>query len=296
MTTTQTVDSTAALTERDHVRGSRRARITLIEYGDFDCPYCAQAFPLVKKLTVEFASDLRLVFRHNPRADWHGSGRLAAQAAEAAGLQGQFWPMHDLLFEQTPRLSEIDLRSYASALRLDLNLFDAHLHAPAVLERVRQDQLRGLRSGVVGTPSFFINGQHYKRQVDYEPLRASIQSALDALPRPAKKPVRRRDATGHLDPRYQALLLKQSGRSGDADQARAFFARARSADSLAERLGEEAVEAATRGGEEAEDRFDQVVPEENGGPFVETSPEVEFAAGTDASNIRGATREPFPKT
>jgi protein-disulfide isomerase len=296
MTTTQTVDSTAVLTERDHVRGSRRARVTLIEYGDFDCPYCVQAFPLVRKLTAEFAGELRLVFRHNPRGAWNESGRLAARAAEAAGLQGQFWPMHDLLFERSRRLSEVELRGYASALRLDLNLFDAHLHAPAVLERVRQDQLRGLRSGVVGTPSFFINGQHYERQVDYEPMRAAIQSVLDALPRPAKKPVRRRDATGHLDPRYQALLLKQSGRSGDADQTRAFFARARSADDLAERLGEEAVEAATGGGEEAEDRFDEVVPEENGGPFVETSSEVEFAAGTDASNIAGAKREPFPKT
>ncbi len=202
--------------------------------------------------------------------------------------------MHDLLFEHPRRMSETDLRGYASRCGSTSTCSTrtcTHLPCSSGSARI---ELRGLRSGVVGTPSFFINGQHYKRQVDYEPLRAAIRSALDALPRPAKKPVRRRDATGHLDPRYQALLLKQSGRSGDADQARAFFARARSADSLAERLGEEAVEAATRGGEEAEDRFDQVVPEENGGPFVETSPEVEFAAGTDASNIPGASASPSP--
>jgi hypothetical protein len=109
-------------------------------------------------------------------------------------------------------------------------------------------------------------------------------------------PLRRRDATGHLDPNYEAKLRGETGHSRSEDDARAFMTRAKSSDAFAEELGEEFVETATSGEDEAEDVFNQTVPEDAGGPFVETSGKQEFAHGTDASNIKGATREPFPKT
>jgi len=109
-------------------------------------------------------------------------------------------------------------------------------------------------------------------------------------------PVRRRDATGHLDPEYEAKLRAETGHSRNKDDARAFVAGAKSKDGFAEELGEEFVEAATSGEDQKEDAFNQSVPEDSGGPFVETSGKKEFAHGTDASNIKGATREPFPKT
>jgi len=109
-------------------------------------------------------------------------------------------------------------------------------------------------------------------------------------------PVRRRDATGHLDPAYEAKLRAETGHSRGADDARAFLGGARSNEPLSEQLGEEFVETATSGEDEGEDVFNQTVPEDSGGPFVETTGSTEFAHGTDASNIKGATREPFPKT
>lgn len=108
--------------------------------------------------------------------------------------------------------------------------------------------------------------------------------------------VRRRDGTGHLDPAYEAALLAESGQSRDPDDARAFLGRARSPEALSEQLGEEFVETVTGAQDEGEEVFNQIVPEESGGPFVETDARTEFAHGTDASNIKGATREPFPKT
>ncbi|HEV8547893.1 MAG TPA: hypothetical protein VGQ57_02675 [Polyangiaceae bacterium] len=110
------------------------------------------------------------------------------------------------------------------------------------------------------------------------------------------EPIRRRDATGHLDPDYEAKLLAETGHARTADDARAFLAGAHSKDALSEQLGEEFVETATSGEDEGEEIFNQTVPEDQGGPFVETSGNTEFAHGTDASNIKGATREPFPKT
>ena len=115
-------------------------------------------------------------------------------------------------------------------------------------------------------------------------------------PKQPKQPIRRRDGSGHLDPDYEAALLEESGKSRDPDDAKAFLGQARSTDAFAEQLGEEWVETATSGEDESEEIFNQEVAEDAGGPFVETSGSTEFAHGTDASNIKGATREPFPKT
>jgi hypothetical protein len=300
------------VSERDHLRGASGAPTTLVEYGDFDCPFCAQAYPVVRELLQRFDKQLCFVFRHNPRGELHPHARLAAQAAESAALQGRFWAMHDTLFEHRNALEEQALISYANQLHLNIDQFTEGLRSPAVVARVRQDEVGGLRSGVIGTPTFFINGVHFRDKPDFETLAQAIESAgranhdvrteakekAHAQPTARAKamPFRRRDGSGHLDPKYEALLLRESGRSRTPDDDRAFLNGPHSSDSLAEQLGEEFLQTATSGEYEAEDVLDQVVPEENGGPFVETSASTEFAHGTDASNIKDATREPFPKT
>jgi protein-disulfide isomerase len=162
---------------RDHVRGAPHGRVTLVEYGDFDCPFCAEAYPVVRALLEQFDKQLRFVFRHNPRGEEHPHARLAAQAAEAAALQGQFWPMHDLLFEHTGALEEQALSRYALSLGLERSKFEADLRSPEVRARVREDEVGGLRSGVIGTPTFFINGMHFRDKPDL----ATLGSALEAL-------------------------------------------------------------------------------------------------------------------
>jgi protein-disulfide isomerase len=171
------MDLHVPVSARDHVRGAPHGRLTLVEYGDFDCPFCAEAYPVVRALLEQFDHQLRFVFRHNPRGELHPHARLAAQAAEAAALQGQFWPMHDLLFEHTGALEEPALLGYAHTLELERGKFEADLHSPAVRERVREDEVGGLRSGVIGTPTFFINGAHFRDKPD----RATLGGALEAL-------------------------------------------------------------------------------------------------------------------
>ncbi len=285
------------VSDRDHVLGAPSALTTLVEYGDFDCPYCQAAAPVVPKLLKHFAGALRFVFRHNPLGDLHPHARIAAQAAEAAALQGKFWPMHERLFAHPHALDEASLVAHAAAIGLDAARFAADLHSHALLQRIREDEAGGLRSGVVGTPTFFINGVHFRDKPDYDTLLQAI-TALHAAPHKHEKHVeiQRRDGSGHLDPSYRAKLLAESGSSHEVGDDRAFINTAHSRDALAEGLGEEFVETATSGQDEGEEIQDQIVTEESGGPFVETDGGTEFAHGTDASNIKGATREPFPKT
>ena len=291
------VDLKTPVTAKDHAIGAPEAPVTLVEYGDFDCPFCARAQPVVKRLVQHFGPKLRFVFRHNPRGEEHPHAHSAAEAAEAAALQGKFWPMHDRLFERQNALEQRDLTGYARELELDVKRFEADMRSPAVVKRVKEDEVGGLRSGVIGTPTFFVNGVHFRDKPDFE----SLSAAIDALLGPTKatktaKEFHRRDATGHLDPKYQAFLLNESGASPNDEDERAFVGGSHSNDALAEQLGEEFVESATSGQDDADDRFDQVVPEENGGPFVETSGETEFADDDEPPNIHEATREPFPKT
>lgn len=164
----------APVTTRDHVRGPLDAPVTIVEYADFACPFCAAAHPVLQQLQARFRRELRLVFRHNPRGELHPGAHLAAQAAEAAGLQGQFWPMHDALFERAGAVSERALLRTARALELDLDLFRSDLYSRAVAHRVRDDEVGGLRSGVIGTPTLFINGLHFRDKPDLVTLSGAV--------------------------------------------------------------------------------------------------------------------------
>jgi protein-disulfide isomerase len=168
---------TVPVGKNDHVRGSRDAPVMLVEYGDFECPHCGQAYIVVKALERELGDVLAVVFRHFPLATVHPHAELAAEAAEAAGAQGKFWEMHDIMFERQEALAPEDLLAYAAELELDVERFalelDEHRHAP----KVRADFISGVRSGVNGTPTFFINGIRHDGPYDAASLLASIEQA-----------------------------------------------------------------------------------------------------------------------
>jgi protein-disulfide isomerase len=141
----------------DHVLGPDHAPITLVEYGDFECPNCKQAASALKLLFVRFEERVRLVFRHFPLEEVHPHALHAAQAAECAGAQGKFWEMHDLLFEHQSHLTMKDLDAYAEQLGLDMPPFKAEMKDEIYLQRVREHQRSGDESGVRATPTFFVN-------------------------------------------------------------------------------------------------------------------------------------------
>jgi protein-disulfide isomerase len=170
-------DSSDPVLPSDHVRGPATAKVTLIEYGDFECPFCARVEPVLAQLLQRHGADLRLVFRHNPRAFDHPHAARAAEAAEAAADQGKFWEMHDLLFAHQNALEDADLLRYATSLGLDMGKFSADLKAGAHRDRVHADELRGVRSHVISTPHFFINGKHFNDTPDLERLGQAIEAA-----------------------------------------------------------------------------------------------------------------------
>ena len=162
---------------RDHVQGPRDATVTLLEYGDFECEHCAAVFPTVKEVTRWLRGALCYVFRHFPASDKHSNALRAAEAAEAAGAQGRFWEMHDLLCEHSPALGAVHLRRYAQELGLDVVRFERERREHTYLEKVREDMASGFASGVTGTPTFFINGVRYRGEVDLDSLLAAIEEA-----------------------------------------------------------------------------------------------------------------------
>ncbi len=164
--------------KRDHVRGSDDAPVTLVEYGDFECPFCGQAEPAVREVVSEFGDDLRYVFRHLPLADVHPRAQLAAEAAEAAGAQGKFWEMHDLLFEHQDELKPTDLVEYAGRLGLDVERATDELRRRIYASRVAEDIDTADMSGVTGTPTFFVNGRRHQGAFDIETLTAAVRAAL----------------------------------------------------------------------------------------------------------------------
>ena len=145
----------------DHASGPADAPVTLVEYGDFECPYCGMASPIVKALQRRMGKRLRFVFRHFPLKQSHAHAQHAAEAAEAAGAQGAFWRMHDVLFERQDALEDADLRRYAAELRLDAARLEGELAEGTHTRRVRDQFRAGVRSGVNGTPTFFVNGYRY---------------------------------------------------------------------------------------------------------------------------------------
>ncbi|MFN2563388.1 MAG: DsbA family protein [Gemmatimonadaceae bacterium] len=153
---------TPPVSERDHVAGPDGAPVTLVEYGDYECPYCGMAYPIVNAAQRELGSRLRFVFRNFPLAEIHPHARHAAQAAEAAAAQGKFWEMHDMIFENQHALEDADLVRYAEVLGLDAERVARELEAETYAKRVRDDFRSGVRSGVNGTPTFFVNGTRYE--------------------------------------------------------------------------------------------------------------------------------------
>jgi Na+/H+ antiporter NhaA len=163
--------------ERDHIRGDDAAPVTLVEYGDFECPFCGQAEPVVRELVNEFGHDLRYVFRHLPLSDVHPHAELAAEAAEAAGDQGSFWEMHDLLFNHQDALEPKNLVSYAEQLGLDVDRFTEELRRHEHAGRIASDVDDADMSGVSGTPTFFVNGLRHQGAYDIDTLTAAVRAA-----------------------------------------------------------------------------------------------------------------------
>ncbi len=168
--------------ERDHIRGPLGAPITVIEFGDFECPYCGQAEPVVRDLLAD--TDVRFVWRHLPLPDVHPAAQLAAEASEAAAAQGKFWEMHDLLLQRQEDLRPTDLVGYAADLGLDVDRFHDDLKRHAHETRVAQDVESADLSGGTGTPTFFINGQRHYGAYDLESLSAAVTVAGAQLPPP----------------------------------------------------------------------------------------------------------------
>jgi len=162
--------------ERDHIRGPLDAPVTVVEYGDFECPYCGRAEPAVRELLRDFA-DVRYVWRHLPLSDVHPNAELAAEAAEAAAAQGAFWPMHDLLLSRQDALQPADLVGYAEQLGLDVERFTHQLRKRAAAHRIADDIEGADLSGVTGTPTFFVNGRRHYGAYDIATLSAAVRQA-----------------------------------------------------------------------------------------------------------------------
>jgi protein-disulfide isomerase len=176
------VDPIVDLTEpvdpdRDHIRGPEDARVTLVEYGDFECPYCGQAEPAVRDLLSQHGTDVRYVWRHLPLSDVHPNAIKAALAAEAAAKQGAFWPMHDLLLTRQDALLVRNLVSYAEELGLDTERFTADLKKHTGEKRIAEDVEHAAASGVVGTPTFFVNGLRHYGAYDLATLTEAVKAA-----------------------------------------------------------------------------------------------------------------------
>jgi protein-disulfide isomerase len=170
---------TVPVSSRDHARGAERARITLVEYGDFECPNCREAFPIVREIEQRLSRELRFVYRHFPLTKIHPHAEHAAEIAEAAGQHGKFWPMHETLFQNQEALDDEHLVSYAATLGIDPKWAGSALLEGRFQRRVRDDFSGGIRSGVNGTPTFFVNGARFEGGAE-ELLGTLMQATIDA--------------------------------------------------------------------------------------------------------------------
>ena len=162
----------------DHIEGASHAPVTIVEYGDFECPNCKQAAPAVKLLLERHPGRVRVVWRHFPLEEVHPHALHAALAAEAAAGQGRFWPMHGLLFANQQHLKQPQLRRYAEQLELDMRRYDAETDDEVYLQRVREQIAGGERSGVRSTPSFFVNGAIQDVSFGLQALRDRVEGLL----------------------------------------------------------------------------------------------------------------------
>jgi protein-disulfide isomerase len=166
----------------DHVEGPADAAVTLVEYGDYQCPYCGEAYAIVKQVQKRLGRKLRFVFRNFPLAEAHPFATGAAEMAEAAALQGKFWQMHDTLYEHQDALDADSLVEHAKHLHLDMTKLKADLGSKAVTKRVRSDFMSGVRSGVNGTPSFFVNGVRFDGNwTDAEEFAAALEAVANKV-------------------------------------------------------------------------------------------------------------------
>lgn len=165
------------VTDEDHSQGPPDAPVTLVEYGDYQCPSCGRLFPIVRALQAQLGDQLRYVFRHFPLTTLHARAERAAEAAEAAGAQGRFWEMHDELYENQDELSDAELIEYAEEIGLDGERVARELAEQIHQPRVRRDFLSGVRSGVNGTPTFFINGQRHDAGLSADALLDALRQA-----------------------------------------------------------------------------------------------------------------------
>ena len=166
------------VTPEDHRQGPEDAAVTLVEYGDYECPHCGRAYSTIKRVQKHFAKSLRFVFRNFPLTELHPEAESAAETAEFAGARGKFWEMHDLLFENQERLSEGLYLKLAEELTLPIEALRKALEGGTYQARVRADFSSGVRSGVNGTPTFFINGNRHDGAFDYEVLVLAIQEQI----------------------------------------------------------------------------------------------------------------------
>jgi protein-disulfide isomerase len=166
------------ITVEDHAQGPESADVTLVEYGDYECPYCGQAYPIVPQVQKQFGKRLRFVFRNFPLSEMHSHAEAAAEVAEFAGTQGKFWEMHDKLYENQDRLGEVLYLDLAAKLKLSTAALGQALEQRTFEARVRADFKGGVRSGVNGTPTFFINGHRHDGSFDFATLVSAIHQAI----------------------------------------------------------------------------------------------------------------------
>jgi len=168
---------TAPVGPRDHAQGPDTAPVTLLEYGDFECPQCGSAYPIVKQLQSLFGARLRFVYRHFPLTNSHPHAQRAAEAAEWAAAHGAFWPMHDALFTHREALADGEILKRVPGLGLDPASLPRAWAEHTYIARVKEDFLSGIASGVVGTPAFFVNGVRHQQAWDLETLGRALDDA-----------------------------------------------------------------------------------------------------------------------
>jgi protein-disulfide isomerase len=163
---------------QDHVQGNSGATIELVEYGDYQCPHCGHAYPIIKQAQEALGDKLKFVFRNFPLSEIHPEARLAAVAAEAASKQDKYWEMHDIIFENQQHLKKANLLEYARRINLDVSRFQEDLDSPDLMDLVEDDFESGVRSGVNGTPTFFVNGRKYGGSWEPEEFIGYLNSRL----------------------------------------------------------------------------------------------------------------------
>jgi len=168
---------TPPVNDRDHILGPADAPLTLVEYGDYECPYCGMAYPIVEAVRSRMGDNMRFVFRHFPLTQLHPHAQHAAEMAEAAGERGRFWQMHGMLYQNQHALEDRDLILYAAQIDIPPEWATTAIHTHAFAPRVREHFLSGVRSGVNGTPTFFINGVRHDGGWDERSLFAAVQNA-----------------------------------------------------------------------------------------------------------------------